>query len=267
MHALTILPLLGLSALAAAVDPPVATILGYHEVDPSGAHQHTTIPRRSASAGTRDEQLRYTVFRENFVQQLDYLEANGYTVIPLSLLVGHLRGTVAALPPRAVVLTVDDGWSCTYSEVLPELRRRGMPFTVFVYPKFVGRGSHAMTWQQIEELACEGVEVESHSYTHPLLTRRHHPETAAYDEFLRHELLGSRAAIERATARPVRYFCYPFGDHDEEVAEAAAKYGYEAAVTTERGAITRSTPLMRLNRYLIHNDTTLDEFRRFLLQN
>jgi hypothetical protein len=48
--------------------------------------------------------------------------------------------------------------------------------------------------------------------------------------------------------------------------EAVERAGYEAAVTTQRGVITPSTRPLELKRYLIHNDTTLEEFRTFLLQ-
>ena len=41
--------------------------------------------------------------------------------------------------------------------------------------------------------------------------------------------------------------------------------GYEAALTTQRGPITKSTDPMQLKRYLIHNDTTLEEFASFLV--
>jgi peptidoglycan/xylan/chitin deacetylase (PgdA/CDA1 family) len=255
-------------ALPVAADQPVATILCYHEVD--DAPTHTTIPRRDAAtaAPPKNEHLRYTASRGNFAEQLDYLTNNGYTVIPMSDLVDHLAGRTESLPPRAVVITVDDGWLCAYTDILPMLREREMPFTLFVYPKIVGRGTHAVNWTQLAEMAqLPGVEIGSHSFTHPFLTLKNNKsvQAAEYDAFLRHELLESKSRIEQATAKPARYLCYPFGDYDAGVAAAAKAYGYEAAVTTERGPITKSTPLMQLKRYLIHNDTTLETFRGYLL--
>lgn len=257
--------LLGTTAQAAD-NTPVATILCYHEVD--DAPTHTTVPRRGAVESGKSEQLRYTATRGNFRAQLDYLTANDYTVIPLSDLVDHLAGRKASLPPRAVVVTVDDGWACAYSDILPEMQKRGMPFTLFAYPKIVGRGSHAVTWQQLEKMAhTKGVEIGSHSFTHPFLTIKNNKtvQAAEYDAFLKHELLDSKTRLQQATGEPVRYLCYPFGDYDASVAKAATAFGYEAAVTTERGPITRSTPLMQLKRYLVHNDTTLEVFKTFLL--
>jgi len=261
-----VLLLLLFSALSLrADDTPIATILCYHEVD--DAPSHDTIPRQSAAANTKSEQLRYTVSRAEFAKQLDYLASNGYHVIPLAKLVDYLNGRTNTIEPRAVVITVDDGWSCAYSEILPTLRARKMPFTLFVYPKIVGRGSHAVTWPQVAEMTREPlVEIGSHAFTHPFLTlKNNHAVTAEmYDGFLRHELLDSRTAITKSTNAPIRFLSYPFGDYDEAVVAAAQRFGYEAAVTTERGPITRSTPPMRLKRYLVHNDTTLAEFASWL---
>jgi len=265
---LLLLAFFSLTLLADDRTTPVATILCYHEVDPTGPPSHDTIPRRTATGPAPTEQLRYTATRENFNAQLDYLSANGYHVIPLAELVAFLKGTRDSLPPRAVVITVDDGWLCSYTEITPALAKRKWPFTLFVYPRIVGRGTHAVSWKQVTEMARSGVDIESHTFSHPFLTMKnnHNVTAETYPQFLQHELVESKQTIEEHTGKGVRFLCYPFGDYDTTVAEAASKAGYEAALTTERGVITRSTPLLQLKRYLIHNDTTLDEFKTFLVR-
>jgi peptidoglycan/xylan/chitin deacetylase (PgdA/CDA1 family) len=245
-------------------DEPVASILCYHEID--AAPNHETIPRKSAAAPSQNEQLRYTATPEQFTAQLDYLQENGYHVIALADLVDFLAGRKGSLPERAVVITMDDGWACAYSQALPELQRRKMPFTVFVYPNIVGHGAHAMTWEQLRALSAAGATIGSHTMTHPFLTLKNNTVAAAdYASFLRHELLDSRTMIEEKLGSPVRFLSYPYGDYDERVLEGLREYGYAAAVTTERGLISRSTPLDRLKRYLVHNDTDLEEFKTFLI--
>src|SRR5436305_4028599 len=169
--------------LSAAGEAPVATILCYHEVDAAPAHQ--TIPRRSASRDATSEQLRYTATPEQFREELDYLEQHNYHVIALADLVDTLKGRRASLPAKAVVITVDDGWLCSYTEIFPELRRRGMPWTLFVYPHIVGRGTHTVTWNQIAEMSRAGVDVESHTYSHAFLTLANNGSVTAaeYPEF------------------------------------------------------------------------------------
>jgi len=247
-------------------DKPVATILCYHEVD--DVLTHSTIPRRSASGDSTVEQQRYTVTKKAFEAQLDYLESHGYHVIPLAVLTDYLRGRIESIPPRAVVITIDDGWLCSYTTMFPILQTRRMPFTLFVYPQIVGRGSHAVTWAQVATMArTPGVEIAGHTLTHPFLTQKNNASVAGpgYANFLKSELLESRERIEKTTGKPVRALSYPYGDYDDCVVEMAAAYDYEAAVTTERGPILRTTPPLRMKRYLLHNDTTLDDFKTFLL--
>ena len=250
------MPLALLLAVALHSTHPVATILCYHEVDDASA-AHATIPRLTASGDTKSEQLRYTASPAQFEEELEFIAANHYNVIPLADLVDFLHGKRDSLPEHAVVITVDDGWLCASTEILPALRKRGWPWTLFVYPKIVGRGSHALTWAQIEELARDGVDVESHTYTHPFLTK---------STDLDHELIDSKREIESHTHTPVRFLCYPFGDYNAAVIDAATRAGYEAGLTTTRGPIAGETSPMELKRYLIHNDTTLADLKTFLVQ-
>jgi peptidoglycan/xylan/chitin deacetylase (PgdA/CDA1 family) len=252
----TLVLALFLSLPLSAADGPVATILCYHEVD--AAPSHATIPRQTAGGDATAEQLRYTASVEQFRNELDYLEQHDYHVIALADLVAYLNGGRAPLPPRAVVITVDDGWLCAYTEIFPELQRRKMPWTLFVYPKIVGRGAHALTWPQIAELAAAGVDVESHTYSHPFLTQLD-------DARLETELAGSKETIEKKTRKRVQFLSYPFGDYDDAIAAECETDGYEAAVTTHRAPITCATPPLALPRYLVHHDTTMEEFRTFLL--
>lgn len=251
---------------ATALTSPIATILCYHEVDSPSTGQ-TRIPRRTAVGDKQTEMNRYTVTPENFAQQLDYLQSNHYHVIPLRQLVDFLTGRSKSLPARAVVITVDDGWHCTSTDMQQAFASRGMPWTLFIYPSIVGHGLHALNWLETRAMSRKGVDVESHSFSHPFLTLKNNPAVtvANYETFLEHELIDSKATIEKQIGKPVRYLCYPFGDYDETVVAEAMKAGYEAGLTVERAPITRATPVMKLKRYLLHNDTTLEEFRTFLL--
>jgi peptidoglycan/xylan/chitin deacetylase (PgdA/CDA1 family) len=148
------------------------------------------------------------------------------------------------------------------------MRKRGMPFTLFVYPAIVGKGAHYLTWDQIEELSRDGVDIESHTYSHPFLTAARHPEMSkeAYAAFLQHELADSRAEIEAHTGKPVHFIAYPYSEYDAGVIEAAQGAGYLAGLyDREVGAfILPNTPAMRMKRFPIKHDTTLDEFKTYL---
>src|SRR5713226_9751453 len=126
-------PLLA-SRPASDLDPPGATILCYHIVE-------------------SPQDPRMEVSREVFRQQMRYLSMTGYNVIPLRELYEYATGKRASLPKNAVVITIDDGWRSAYTEVFPEMKRRGFPFTVFIYPKIIGQTSHALSWKQLKEMS------------------------------------------------------------------------------------------------------------------
>jgi len=171
-----VLLLILLTALVRPIDSaqPRIIILGYHEVEDDGLPPHTVIPRGNAVSSTADEMERYTVSTEAFRQQMDALEAHGYEVVPLADVVDYLTGRRATLPARSAVITVDDGWRSTTTEIAPELAKRDWPFTAFVYPRVVEQHEHHpfnLTWSEIDALVKGGVDVESHTYSHPFLTR------------------------------------------------------------------------------------------------
>ncbi len=58
------------------------------------------------------------------------LRNSRYPVLPLSDAVQRLDQ--GDLPDRAVVITIDDGWSSTYTHMLPVLEELGLPATLYV---------------------------------------------------------------------------------------------------------------------------------------
>lgn len=99
----------------------------------------------------------------------------------------------------------------------------------------------AINWKQAREMDSEGVEIGSHTVTHPILVN-------TTDEQLRFEMWQSRARLEEELGRQVSLFCYPNGRHDARVQQATAQAGYRCAVTNAHGMNTLHTPLLGLRR-------------------
>src|SRR5258707_811845 len=164
-------------------DPPVtALVLCYHIVE-------------------SPKDPRMEISREAFQQQMRYLAMTGYNVIALRDLYDFLTGKKATIPKNGVVITIDDGWRSTYTEVFPEMKRRHFPFTVFVYPRIIGQTAHAMTWKQVRELSDAGVDIQSHSLSHPFLTHRRHValDDKSYSGSLHRELAESKLSLDHGT--------------------------------------------------------------------
>lgn len=69
--------------------------------------------------------------RETFVQRLTWIEEKNYQVWSLDAAIDQLSNHLP-LPHRAVVLTFDDGWKSTVSELLVETHSRRMPTTMYL---------------------------------------------------------------------------------------------------------------------------------------
>jgi peptidoglycan/xylan/chitin deacetylase (PgdA/CDA1 family) len=104
-----------------------------------------------------------------------------------------------------------------------------------------------MSREQLIALEAAGHEVASHSRTHPIL-----PQLDA--EALEAELSGSRDDLTTILGKTPRTFCYPNGDHNDAVVEAARHAGYEAAVTTRQGINLPGTAPFTLARVFVHEE-------------
>lgn len=98
-----------------------------------------------------------------------------------------------------------------------------------------------VTWEQAREMDAGGLEVGSHTASHPILTK-------TGDEQLRRELRDSRARLETELGRAVELFCYPNGSFDERVRRETERAGYLCAVTTLHGLNARRADPLALRR-------------------
>ena len=187
-------------------------VLCYHAVSEGWAHRLSVSPR------ALERQLRLVLARR-------------YRAVPAADVVAG-RG-------RLLHVTFDDAFRSVL-DVLPALERLGVPATVFActgladgglpFPvsKLVDEGKPSgadlatMDWETLRRLTDQGVEVGSHSVSHPHLTQLTDRELAS-------ELHDSREQLEAELRRPCRFLAYPFGDHDDRVHDAARRAGYEAA--------------------------------------
>lgn len=99
------------------------TVLNYHRIDDFDSPDFDLF-RPNVSAAP-----------ETFAQQMDYLRAR-YNVISLERLAAWLRGE-AALPPRAALITFDDGYADNLQHAFPILKARGLPAVIFLTTGFL----------------------------------------------------------------------------------------------------------------------------------
>jgi peptidoglycan/xylan/chitin deacetylase (PgdA/CDA1 family)/glycosyltransferase involved in cell wall biosynthesis len=188
------------------------------------------------SEGEGEDAARFVISGRSFARQMRLLAALRYRVIPLAELATALREG-RPLPPRAVVLTIDDGYRDNFEIALPILRRHGFAASVFLVSERLEAGNDwdaegdvagrpTLARDQIEQMRQSGIRFGAHTRTHCKL-----PELDSAE--IRDQLVGSRHDLETALGESVETLTYPYGLHDDRVVEATREAGFTAACTVE----------------------------------
>ncbi|AEG14870.1 polysaccharide deacetylase [Desulfofundulus kuznetsovii DSM 6115] len=196
-----------------------------------------------------------------FQAHLDTLKKEGYNVISAEKLARFLSGK-DTIPPKAVVITFDDGYESFYTYAYPELKKRNMPATCFVIVKSVGDPKERipkLTWEQMREMQASGMSFYPHSYdSHyqarfapgvpaaryirpalagPIwlgkLNRRETQEE--YEARVRADLLKAKEVMEMELGRPMDHFCWPYGADSPTAARIARSLGYKYLYYIRKG--------------------------------
>ncbi len=208
----------------------------------------------------------HAVSRVQFADQMQWLQDDGWVVLPLDELLAARAKRCPALPPRAVAITFDDGYLDTYAEPWPILQRQRYPATVFLVSGLVGRTSewrsgslaHAplLSWQHVREMRNSGITFGSHSVAHRDLA-------ALPLRLVEQELRLSRQTIEQELGEPAHNLAYPYSRFTPEVKGLAGECGYQAAYTAPTGYTgAPGRDLFALQRITILANDSIEEFGR-----
>lgn len=209
-----------------------------------------------------------TVQTSVLISQLDYLQHQGYTVIPLRRLLSFRAGETASLPARSVVITVDDGHESVFTVLFPLLRRYHIPVTLFIYPSAISNAHYALTWPQLEEMKRSGwVDIQSHTYWHPNFKReKKRLSELDYENFVRDQLRKSREVLIKKLGGPVDMLAWPYGIYDDGLIKDAREAGYIAGFGMARHPVGPADSSMALPRYLMINPVQGRVFEKLLTQ-
>ena len=231
-----------------------------------------------------------------FAKHIAYLSRH-YEVISLDTLVAAIhRKDTSQIPPKSVVITMDDGhagniellslfkqyhvrptlYVCTQiidthrhfwfkidgqstaeKERLKRLsnveRLVHLKNTVDFEPEKVYADRQALNMAEMKEM-MESVDFQPHTRFHPILPRCTETEC-------NHEILESKADLEKLLGSECFHFSYPNGDYTEREIEIVKTSGFRSARTTDIGWNTLNTPPYRLKAIPITDDAGLTRFR------
>jgi len=218
---------------------PVASsviVLGYHQFTGPGVASKNI----------------YSMRQDVFDQEMKYLKDNNYHVVPLADVVRFVKHEIG-LPPNSVAVTIDDGYKSSIVWAAPVLKKYNFPWTFFVYPDFitVNEGKGAASWNDLLQLQAEGVDIECHSKSHPIMTKKGAKTPEQYDAWLTAETAGAKATLEKHLGRPVPFFAYPYGAYNKEVQAKVVQAGFEAIFTVANNPVHPFTDVFSIGRYVI----------------
>jgi peptidoglycan/xylan/chitin deacetylase (PgdA/CDA1 family) len=196
-----------------------------------------------------------------FAEQMGLLGELGYVPVSLEAVRDYyLHGN--PLPPRAVLITFDDGYRDNLENALPVLQRHGYPAVVFVPIAFLDDGrplpheeplqllgvrNETVGWDELAALEAGGVRIESHGIGHRPLSELDPAEAMR-------EIAISKLRLEERLGREVEAYAFVKGSHADyrpEHASLVQQAGYSLAFTSVSGANGPASDRFRLRRYNI----------------
>ncbi len=276
MYLLRLIGLILLSLLSVAyAESTEVTIISYHEI----------ADRESALVPF------YTVTPTNFVRQMDWLKNNGYHFVSMDDILADRAGK-KDLPPKAVLITFDDGYHSVYTYAFPILKMFHAPAVVALVGSWLNASeqgeinfdgkkvarSELLSHDEIHEMLKSGlIEIASHTYDlhrgmlsnpqgnmEPAATARlwlpqekRYEDQASYEKRVTADLEKNNVFLKRYTGKSPRIIVWPYGRYNIELRRIAERLGMPVGLTLDDGPDTPDTPLWGLRRILVDKTTTI----------
>lgn len=195
-----------------------------------------------------------------FERQLGWLQEN-CDLITFGEVPDAVAGSETGRP--TVSITFDDGYADNHEYALPLLQRFGVRATFFVTVGLLEKDEAVMEhlrtlraadrddvagleWSQVQEMRAAGMEIGSHTYSHPNLARIDHARMAD-------ELRRSKSLLEDRLGEEVPTLAYPFGKprihFTKGVMDEAIAAGYRLAAAIQFRGVKSSDPPMSIPRF------------------
>ena len=169
------------------------------------------------------ERTPYILRESDFDRQVKWLRDNGYRTIALSDFVDSPSNKIS-LSKKMAVIVFDDGFVSNYSYACPVLQECGFTAAFFVIVGSINSPGF-MTWEQIKKMADCGMEIGSHTMTHPF-------PTELGDEELEFELRKSKEILEEKLGKRIDFLSSPTGFYNRTMPKIAKKVGYKGVLVS-----------------------------------
>ncbi len=208
-------------------------VLMYHHIQPE-----TTARALGQTALTVDSGV--------FSQQMAYLADNGYNTIWASDLIDALRNHTP-LPPKTVVISMDDGYKDNYTYALPILEQYHLKANLMLASGLVDSNPDMLTWSDVTAMKNSGV------YYFTDHTWSHYPISRGPESKIQFEIQTAQQEIQQHTGQTVDIFTYPYGSFNNNAIGTLISDGFIGGFSTIPGQVQCSGFIMTLHRTRIGN--------------
>ncbi len=224
-----------------------------------------------------------------------WFQSNNYHPVTVRQIEASRHGG-KPLPPRAVLLTFDDGYRSHYTKVLPLLQRFRYPAVMGIVTAWIDAPADApirisdkiavpreyfMGWDEVRKLgASDLIELACHTHnlhhgatanpqgnqlpattSHLYLDDQKRYETdAEFDARVRNDLQTCIRQIRERTGVTARSMVWPYGAENQPVRNISTSLGMDIQFSLDAGPNTPDVPLDRLRRILMMYDVDIGGF-------
>ena len=187
----------------------------------------------------------------DFLEHIKIIEENNINFINPKNFENELKNNKIQ---RKILLTIDDGFLSFYKNAWPILKKKKIPFILFVSTREVGAFNY-MTWDQIREISNENfVEIGNHSHTHEYLVEEK-------SELIKNDIEKSISIFKKELGRNSDFFSYPFGEYSIEFKEIIKSFNFKYAFGQHSGVMDETKDFYEFPRFPINEK--YGEIKRF----
>ena len=251
-------------------------VVAYHDIEDDGADQRYMSVRTSA-----------------LNDQIVWLNRNGYKPVSVQQILNARNGG-PALPPKAVLLTFDDGYSSFYTRVWPLLKAYNWPALWAPVGSWVDTPADKKvdfgglptarekfaTWDMVREISKSPlVEIGSHTWkshygaqanpqgsSQPAVANRlynkatgQYESDAEYEARIDNDVSLITKKLTEVTGKAPRAWVWPYGAANGTSLSIIKRHGYQLAFTLRDG-LANVNDLDNIPRYLVSGNPSINNF-------
>jgi peptidoglycan/xylan/chitin deacetylase (PgdA/CDA1 family) len=188
---------------------------------------------------------------ELFEQHLDLINREGLLVIPLDVMIHRIKLGLQ-FEGKVIAITFDDNYRSIYDNAFPLLKKRRLPFTIFVNPKSISSNNDSkltLSWDHLSEMKRHGATIANHTQNHSHLLQKLENETQKkWKNRIKQEILSAQNQLEQELGVAPKWLAYPYGEFDDNLKNLLIEMEY-LGFSQQSGAINQTTDWQAIPRF------------------